>query len=189
MKFSKFLMFTLLCSVFILSACGEDETVNANKNEEIPEIKSTNTEPTKDVEKSEELIDPNPNNDLSTEVDILMQEFNIVLAEFQDNVNDYLYGSLGSPMEDYQKKSLLKTGETVNEKMQSIKLNTVTDGDKEISYLFEELKKYQDIRFQALKMYLDEPNDYDLEIISANTALVSDIALKMMKIRVKGYEK
>lgn len=35
MKFSKFLMFTLLCSVLILSACGEDETVNANKNEEI----------------------------------------------------------------------------------------------------------------------------------------------------------
>ena len=37
-------------------------------------------------------------------------------------------------------------------------------------------------------MYTDEPNDYDLDIIKANTVFVSDIAIKMIDIRAKGIE-
>ena len=85
-------------------------------------------------------------------------------------------------------KALLESGESVEESMYSINLNTITEGDKKIAYLFGELKKYQDLRFQALKKYIDEPNDYDLDIIKANTVFVSDIAIKMIDIRAKGIE-
>ncbi|QQP11116.1 hypothetical protein FJQ98_18010 [Lysinibacillus agricola] len=151
------------------------------------------TEPNKKIEVAqkemeEEVIDPQPKNDLSAEVDIIMKDFNIILVEHQVNLNKYLLFTSNLPLEDYQMKELLETGESVEESMNSIKLNTITEGDKKIAYLFEELKKYQDIRFQALKKYIDEPNDYELEIIKANTVLVSDIALKMIDIRAKGIE-
>ncbi|KOS60118.1 hypothetical protein AN161_25305 [Lysinibacillus sp. FJAT-14222] len=171
----------------ILWACGKNESVKADVNN------VSETEPNKKIEVAqkemeEEVIDPQPKNDLSAEVDIIMKDFNIILVEHQVNLNKYLLFTSNLPLEDYQMKELLETGESVEESMNSIKLNTITEGDKKIAYLFEELKKYQDIRFQALKKYIDEPNDYELEIIKANTVLVSDIALKMIDIRAKGIE-
>ncbi|MBG9456381.1 hypothetical protein ABE61_20700 [Lysinibacillus sphaericus] len=178
---------TLIGFIMILSACGKDESVKTDVNN------VSETEPKEKIEVApkemeEEVIDPQPKNDLSAEVDIIMKDFNIILVEHQENLNEYLLGTSNLPLEDYQMKELIETGESVEESMYIIKLNTITEGDKKIAYLFEELKKYQDIRFQALKKYIDEPNDYDLEIIKANTVLVSDIALKMIDIRAKGIE-
>ena len=69
MKFGKFLMFTLLCSVFILSACGKDETVNANKNESS----------TDDVPASERYADNYIEPELSDD-EKFMDEFDVKLT-------------------------------------------------------------------------------------------------------------
>ena len=173
--------------IMILSACSKDESVKGDVNN------VSEAEPNKKIEVAqkemeEEVIDPQPKNDLSAEVDIIMEDFNIILLEHQENLIEYLLGTSNLSLEDYQMKELLESGESVEESMYSINLNTITEGDKKIAYLFGELKKYQDLRFQALKKYIDEPNDYDLDIIKANTVFVSDIAIKMIDIRAKGIE-
>ncbi|MFJ7954021.1 hypothetical protein ACIQZG_21195 [Lysinibacillus sp. NPDC096418] len=183
MKFNKLMVFTILCSVLLLSACGKDESVKANGESNDKEVEKIDDSDS--TSKVEEIIDPNPKNDLSAEVDIAMEQFSIALVDFQVNINEYFYGYKKSNIEDYQKKALIETGELVNKEMNSIKLNAITEGDKEIEYLYEELKKYQDIRFQALKRYLDKPNDHDFEIINKNTGFVTDIAIKMIDIRAK----
>ena len=187
MKFNKYGLMIVTSIGLLLSGCGEDKTVDKVSAEDNNDAIEVN-KPIEEIVEVEEIIDPIPANDLSAEVDIEMMDLNFILVDFQKNLNEYYYNIVNYKLEDYQKKVLLDSGELVNEKIKSIKLDAITEGDKEILYLFDELKKYHEIRFNALKTYLDNPNDTDFKLFNDNSIIASDIAMKMIDIRAKDLE-
>lgn len=188
MQFRKRSLFLILCTSLFLVACGKkDEVVETKINEEtkIETTKKNVAEVNEEIPVNKEVKDELPNNDLSAEVDVILYDFVGDLTKFNELVSNYISDST---LEDYQKKELLDKGSALNDKLSKINIVPASKGEEDVVYLLGELKKYQDIRFQAIEYYIDQENDHDFNIIKAQTEIIYDITLKLIDIAMVGSE-
>ena len=104
MKFNTLWIFTILCCVSLLSACGEKgKTVETEtKVDTVLETKKNVAEVNEEVPVNKEVKDELPNNDLSAEVDVILYDFVGDLTKFNELVSNYISDST---LEDYKRKS------------------------------------------------------------------------------------
>ncbi|MEK4121961.1 hypothetical protein [Lysinibacillus sp. FSL K6-0102] len=187
MQFRKRSLFLILFTSLLLVSCGKEEVVETEINEEskIETTKKNVAEVNEEVPVNKEVKDELPNNDLSAEVDVILYDFVGDLTKFNELVSNYISDST---LEDYQKKELLDKGSALNDKLSEINIVPTSKGEEDVVYLLGELKKYQDIRFQAIEYYIDQENDHDFSIIKAQSEIIYDITLKLIDIAMVGSE-